>query len=96
MNPLGPIALSAFMAAGQAADAISTDRALATCTLCREGNPLMQNQAVRWTAKGALVAGGTVAVVKLWPNHRKSAIALGAVVGGIGFAMARHNQGFVR
>jgi hypothetical protein len=93
---LGPIALSAFMFAGQAADAVSTQRALDRCAACREGNPLMQQPAVRWTAKGVVVAAGTVGVVKLWPKHKVEAVALAAVIGGVGFAMARHNEGVAR
>ena len=89
---LGPIALSAFMLAGQGADAVSTQRALDRCAACYEANPLMRNEAVRWSAKGVVVAGGTVAVIKLWPRHKKSAIAVAAIVGGAGFALAAHNE----
>lgn len=89
---LGPIALSVFMAFGQGADAVSTDRALSACPTCVEGNPLMRSQGVRYGTKGVIVATASVACFKLWPKHKTAAIVLGTLVGGSGIALAVHNN----
>jgi hypothetical protein len=53
----------------------------------------MRNETVRWTAKGVVVAGASVGVFKLWKKNRKAeAVALAVVIGGVGFALAAHNE----
>lgn len=89
---IGPIALSAFMAFGQGADLWSTERVLARCSACYEANPLMGRQDVRLTTKAILVTGASVTVFKLWPKHRKTAIAIAVIGGGLGIAAALHNE----
>lgn len=97
MTPIGPIALSLFILGGQGVDVLSTREALARCPSCREANPLMRDQRVMLSVKGAVVAGASVGVFALWKRGKKAeAVALAATVGGIGFAMAAHNRGVGR
>jgi hypothetical protein len=92
MTPLGPIALSAFMLFGQGSDFVTSQQVLQRCPTCYESNTMMSKPAVMISAKGALVVGSSVAVYKLWPKHKKTAIALSVIVGGYGIHAALRNK----